>query len=166
LARSEKPATDVLVDSIRELNQGMKTTILTVTAALVLTGGIWLRAQQSDEGVAGTPGGSNESKTAMIEHCKHMCATQINPESPENLLAWKQELSLTEDQVRSLRTVEEKAVSDAKALLSAEQVGKLKELARDTKPDSTMQCMMHATKEKMGHAMSMHCPPMHGKAEH
>ena len=83
----------------------MKTTILTVTAALVLTGGIWLRAQQSDEGVAGAPGGSDESKTAMIEHCKHMCATQHNPESPESLLAWKQELSLTEDQVTNLRTV-------------------------------------------------------------
>ena len=144
----------------------MKTTILTVTAALVLTGGIWLRAQQSDEGVAGAPGGSDESKTAMIEHCKHMCATKHNPESPESLLAWKQELSLTEDQVTSLRTVEEKAISDAKALLSAEQVDKLKELARDTKPESTMQCMMDGAKEKMGRAMSMHCPPMHGKAEH
>ena len=79
----------------------------------------------------------------MIEHCKHMCATQENPESPERLLAWKQELSLTEDQVTNLRTVEEKAISDAKALLSAEQVDKLKKLARDTKPESMMQCMMH-----------------------
>ena len=140
----------------------MKTTILTVTAALVLTGGIWLRAQQSDEGVTGTPSGSDESKTAMIEHCKHMCATQENPESPERLLAWKQELSLTEDQVINLRTVEDKAISDAKALLSAEQVDKLKKLARDTKPQSMMQGM----KDKMEDAMSMHCPPMHGKAEH
>lgn len=144
----------------------MRKTILTVTTALVLTGGIWLRAQQSDEGVAGTPGGSDESKTAMIEHCKHMCATQHNPEGPESLLAWKQELSLSEDQVTSLRTVEEKAVSDAKALLSAEQVDKLKELARDTKPESKMQCMRDGTKEKMGRVVSMHCPPMHGKAEH
>ena len=74
----------------------MKTTILTVTAALVLTGGIWLRAQQSDEAVTGPPTGSDESNAAMIEHCTHMCATQHNPESPENLLAWKQELSLTD----------------------------------------------------------------------
>lgn len=144
----------------------MKTTILTVTVALVLTGGIWLRAQQSDEGVAGASGRSDESKTAMIEHCKHMCATQHNPESPESLLAWKQELSLTEDQVTSLRTVEEKAISDAKALLSAEQVDKLKELGRNTKPESTMKCMVDSTKEKMGRAVSMHCSPMHGKAEH
>ena len=60
------------------------------------------------------------------------------------------------------RTVEDKAISDAKALLSAEQVGKLKKLARDTKPQSMMQGM----KDKMEDAMSMHCPPMHGKAEH
>ena len=144
----------------------MRKTILTVTSALVLTGGIWLRAQQSDEGVTGTPGGSDESKTAMLEHCQHMCATRHNPESPESLLAWKQELSLTEDQVTNLRTVEEKAISDAKALLSPEQVDKLKELSRNTKPESMMRCMMHGMKDKMGHAVSMCCPPMHGKAEH
>jgi hypothetical protein len=140
----------------------MRTTIFTVTAALALTGGIWLRAQQSDEGVTGTPSGSDESKAAIIEHCKHMCATQYNLESPESLLAWKQELSLTEDQVTNLRTVEEKAISDAKALLSAEQVDKLKELAQDVKPQS----MMHGMKDKMEDAISMCCAPMHGKAEH
>ena len=139
----------------------MRTTILTVTAALVLTGGMFLRAQQSDEGVTVTPSGSDESKTAMIEHCKHMCVTQENPESPERLLAWKQELSLTEDQVTNLRTVEGKAISDAKALLSAEQVDKLKELARDAKPESMMRCM----NDRMENAMSMHCPSMHRKAE-
>lgn len=144
----------------------MKTTILTVTAALVLTGGIWLRAQQSDEGVTGTPSGSDASETAMIEHCKHMCATQHNPESPESLLAWKQELGLTEDQVTTLRTVEEKAVSDAKALLSPEQVDKLKGPARDAKPESMMGCMMHGMNDKMENATSMRCPPTHGEAEH
>ena len=143
----------------------MRTTILTV-AALVLTGGTWLRAQQSDEGVTGTPSGADTSKTAMSEHCKHICATQHNPESPESLLAWKQELSLTEDQVTILRTLEGKAISDAKALLSAEQVDKLNELARNSKPQSMMQCMMHGMRDKKDDAMSMHCPPMHGKAEH
>ena len=147
----------------------MRTTIFAVTAALTLTGGIWLHAQQSEEGKTGTPGESDESKVAMIEHCKHMCATQHNPESPESLLAWKQELSLTEDQAASLRTVEEKATHDAKALLSAEQLGKLKELAENTKPQSMMQCMQdmkHGKEGKMGHATSMCCSPMHGKAEH
>jgi hypothetical protein len=144
----------------------MRKTILTVSVALVLTGGIWLRAQQGDEGVAGTPIGSDESKTAMIEHCKRMNVTPHNAESPESLLAWKQELRLTEDQVTSLRTIEEKAISDAKALLSAEQVDKLKQFARDSKPLNDLQCMMHSIKDKMDEAMSMHCRPMHGKAEH
>ena len=149
----------------------MKTTILTLTAALVLTGGIWLRAQQSDEGSTGTASGSDESKTAMVEQCRHMCAIQYNPESPGSLLAWKQELNLTEDQAASLRTVEEKAIGDAKALLTAEQLGKLKELAQNMKPHSMMQCMqgmmhgMHGVKGKTGDAMSMCCSPMHGKAE-
>ena len=149
----------------------MKTTILTLTAALVLTGGIWLRAQQSDEGSTGTASGSDESKTAMVEQCRHMCAIQYNPESPGSLLAWKQELNLTEDQAATLRTVEEKAIGDAKALLTAEQLGKLKELAQNVKPQSMMQCMqgmvhgMHGVKGKMGDAMSMCCSPMHGKAE-
>jgi hypothetical protein len=148
----------------------MKTTILTLTAALVLTGGIWLRAQQSDEGSTGTASGSDESKTAMVEQCRHMCAIQYNPESPGSLLAWKQELSLTEDPAASLRTVEEKAIGDAKALLTAEQLGKLKELAQNVKPQSMMQCMqgmmhgMHGVKGKMGDAMSMCCSPS-GKAE-
>jgi hypothetical protein len=149
----------------------MKTRILTLTAALVLTGGIWLRAQQSDEGSTGTASGSDESKTVMIEQCRHMCAIQYNPESPGSLLAWKQELSLTEDQAASLRTVEEKAIGDAKALLTAEQLGKLKELAQNVKPQSMMRCMqgmvhgMHGVKGKMGYATSMCCSPMHGKAE-
>jgi len=149
----------------------MKTTILTLTAALVLAGGIGLCAQQSDEGSTGTASGSDESKTAMVEQCRHTCAIQYNPESPGSLLAWKQELNLTEDQAASLRTVEEKAIGDAKALLNAEQLGKLKELAQNMKPHSMMQCMqgmmhgMHGVKGKTGDAMSMCCSPMHAKAE-
>jgi hypothetical protein len=149
----------------------MKTKILTLTVALLLTGGTWLRAQQGDEGSTGAASGSDESKTAMVEQCRHICAIQYNPESPGSLLAWKQELNLTEDQAASLRTVEEKAMGDAKALLTAEQLGKLKELAQNMKPHSMMQCMqgmmhgMHGVKGKMGDAMSMCCSPMEGKTE-
>jgi hypothetical protein len=152
--------------SWKKNSTSMRTTIFTVTAALTLTGGIWLHAQQSEEGMTGTPTGADESKTAMIEHCKHMCATEHDPESPESLLAWKQELSLTEDQAASLRTVEEKATNEAKALLSADQLAKLKELAENTKPQSMMQCMQEMKEGKRGHATSMCCSPMHGKAEH
>ena len=147
----------------------MRTTILTVTAAFLLAGGIWLRAQQSDEESTGTATGSDESKTAMMEQCRHMCATQYNPESPGSLLAWKQELNLTEDQAASLRTVEEKAISDANALLTADQLGKLKELAENMKPQSMMQFMqgmMHGMKGKMGDAMPMCCSTTHSKAKH
>ncbi len=130
----------------------------------MLTGGIWLRAQQSDEASTATASGSDESKTAMVEQCKRMCAIQYNPESPESLLAWTQELNLTEDQAASLRTVEEKATGDAKALLTAEQVGKLKELAQNVKPHSMTQGM-HGAKGKTGDAKSMCCSPTHVNAE-
>jgi hypothetical protein len=167
MARSEKPAIDLFVDLDRGKipRKGMRTTILTLTAALVLTGGLWLRAQRSDEGSTGTLTGSQEGKTAMDEQCRHMCATQYNPESPGSLLAWKQELNLTDDQAASLRTVEEKAIGDAKALLTADQLGKLKELAQDMKPQSMMQ-FMQGMKGKMGDAMPMCCSTMHSKAKH
>jgi len=88
----------------------------------------------------------------MVEQCRHTCAIQYNPEGPGSLLAWKQELNLTKDQAASLRTVEEKAIGDAKALLTAEKLGKLKTLAKDMKPQSMMhmQGMMHGMKGKMG----------------
>ena len=147
----------------------MKTTILTLATTLALTGTMWLGAQQSDEGSTGTTSGSDESKSAMVEKCRQICATQYNQESPASLLASKQELNLTQDQVVSLRTVEEKAISDAKALLTPEQLGKLKELAESTKPQPMMHGMkggMHDTEAKMEHAMPMCCAAMHGKAEH
>ena len=124
---------------------------------------MWLRAQHSDEGSRETASGSDESKTAMVEQCRHICAIQYNPESPASL----QELNLAEDQAASLRTIEEKAIGDAKALLTAEQLGKVKE-PQNTKSQSMMQCMQgmrHDMKGKMGDAVSMCCSPMHGKAE-
>ena len=147
----------------------MRTTILTLTAALVLTSGLWLLAQQSDEGSTGTMTGSQESETVTVDQCRHMCATQYNPESPGSLLAWKHELNLTDDQAASLRTVEEKAISDAKALLTADQLGKLKELAQNMKPQSMMQFMqnmMHGMKGKMGDSMPMCCSTMHSTTMH
>ena len=59
----------------------MKTTILTLTAALVLV-----------------LTGADESKTAMVEQCRHICAIQYNSESPASL----QELNLAEDQASTM----------------------------------------------------------------
>jgi hypothetical protein len=143
----------------------MKKTILTLTTTFALTGAMWLSAQQSDEGSTGTTSDSDESKTAMVEKCRHICATQYDQESPASLLAWKQELNLREDQVASLQNVEEKAISDAKALLTAEQLGKLQELAQSTKPQPMMHGMQ-GTEAKMEHGMPMCCAAMQATAEH
>ena len=139
----------------------MKTKILTWSAVLLLAGGIGLRAQQSDEG--GTMSTTGESKSAMVDQCRHMCAVQLNPESPASLFAWKEQLELSADQADKLRSVEEKAINDAKALLTAEQLGKLETLAKDMKPQSMMH--MQGMKGKMGIAMPMCCSQMQGKTE-
>lgn len=104
---------------------------------------------------------TGESKSAMVDQCRHMCAVQLNPESPASLFAWKEQLELSADQADKLRSVEEKAINDAKALLTAEQLGKLETLAKDMKPQMHMQGM----KGKMGMAMPMCCSQMQGKTE-
>lgn len=87
-----------------------------------------------------------------------------NPSSP---LAWEQELTLTDEQRTRLRAIEDKALVDAKDLLTAEQQEKLKELA---KPESMMQCvraMKHpeATDEQIGHDLSLGCSEIYDKGE-
>ena len=93
----------------------------------------------------------DESKSAIVDQCRHMCAIELNPESPASLLVWKEQLELSADQIDKLRSVEGKAISDAKALLTAEQLGKLNTLAQDMMPQSMMRCMQ-GKKGKMGMA--------------
>jgi hypothetical protein len=132
----------------------MKKTILTLSATLFVAGGMMLRAQ---EGTGGAAGATEKSKTSLVDQCSHMCAVQIQPQSPASLLAWKEKLDLTDDQVASLKVVEEKALADAKALLKPEQVAKLDELSKDMKPQSMMEFMQHCRAMMQGKGM------MHGK---
>jgi hypothetical protein len=99
----------------------------------------------------------------------------FSAESPGSLLAWEDELKLTDDQTASLKTVEEKAIADGKALLTSDQLSKLAELAKNMKPQSMMQLMpgmmhekgmMHGMKEKMAEAMPMCSTATQEEAHH
>ena len=107
----------------------MKPTIL-LAAAITLTGGIWLSAQQSDPASPEPLSASAETNSAR---CEAMCAMKHSSQNPANLLAWDQELDLTDGQRAQLRAIEEKASNEAKDLLTVEQQDKLKELGRPSR---------------------------------
>jgi hypothetical protein len=142
----------------------MKPTIVTLAAALVLTGGIWLRAQQSEPAPTETASASGETKGAR---CEAMCAMKHTSQNPADLLAWNQKLNLSDKQRVRLRAIEDKATNEAKALLSAEQQDKLKELSRSQSMMQCMYLMKHAvqTDAKIGDDMSVGCSHMEEKAE-
>ncbi len=131
--------------------------------ALVVAGGVTLRAQEGQEGAAGAASASEESKPSMVEQCRQMCAVQFQPQGPASLLVWKEKLDLTDDQVTSLKAVEEKAQADAKALLNPEQVAKLDELSKDMKPQSMMEFMQHCQAMMQGKGMMHGKEMMHGQ---
>jgi Spy/CpxP family protein refolding chaperone len=141
----------------------MKTTIL-LAAAITVSGGIWLRAQQSEPENLGK---ASAAEAAQSTRCEAMCAMKHSSQNPANILNWDQALNLTDEQRARLRAIEDKASNEAKELLTVEQQEKLKELA---KPESMMRCMRamkhpEATDEQIGHDASLGCSEMDDKAE-
>ena len=133
----------------------MKTTTLTLAAAITLTGEIWLRAQSEPEKI----GKASAPEAAQSTRWEAMCAMKHSSQNPANILARDQGLNLTDEQRARLRAIEDKASNEAKELLAVEQQEKLKELA---KPASMMECMRamkhaKATGEQIGHDVSLGC---------
>jgi len=88
---------------------------------------------------------------AMMQRCQMMMKARVEPTDPAALLALKDELELSEQQVKKLERIAEKARDRAKALLTEAQQKKLEELP--DKPDccEDMQCkMMDMVEEKCG----------------
>jgi hypothetical protein len=88
----------------------MKTTIL-LAAGITVSGGIWLRAQQSEPGNIGKASAPEETQSTR---CEAMCAIKHSSQNPANLLPLAQELNLSDEQGARIRAVEEKAAHDAK----------------------------------------------------
>ena len=87
---------------------------------------------------------------AMMKRCQMMMKARVEPTDPGALLALKDELELSEEQVKKLEKIAEKARDRAKALLTETQQKKLEELP--DKPDCCegMQCKMMDMVEKEG----------------
>jgi hypothetical protein len=141
----------------------MKTTIL-LAAALTVTGGIWLRAQQSEPASPGTTSASEPTESAQ---CEAMCARKQSGQRSANLPGWDQERNLSDEQRARLRAIEDKAVADAKDVLTSEQQEKLKELANSQLLRSCLHSAKHAgpTAGEIGHGVSVGCSQAHGQAE-
>ena len=142
----------------------MKPTIL-LAVTITLTGGIWLSAQRSDPASPEPLSASVETNNAR---CEAMSMMKHSSQDPANLLAWDEELDLTDGQGAQLRAIEEKASNEAKDLLTVEQQDKLKELGTRQSMRQGMRPMKHAgpTDGEMGHRPSIgYCSQVHGKGE-
>ena len=58
----------------------------------------------------------------------------------KSILVWKDELGLSNSQADQLKAIEERAIADAKAVLSDEQTTKLARATKGWRPMSMNQC--------------------------
>lgn len=114
-----------------------------ITICLVL-GGMWLSsyAQMEPKMMKDASGDS------MKLQCRCMMDTIIYPDSLLIISALKEELSLSENQVKKLNAIEGKAKAEAKNVLTDEQHKKFKTLTKGWKPQNMMQMMQMTQKEK------------------
>lgn len=73
----------------------MKPTIVTLAVALTLSGGIWLRAQQSERENIAKASASEETHNAR---CEATCAMKHSSQNLASLLVWAEGLNLTDEQ--------------------------------------------------------------------
>ncbi len=86
---------------------------------------------------------------AMAMRCKLMMGAELDPYSPQALLALKDELKLTADQVGKLQTIADTARAGTQEVLSAEQKSALKDLKKTPASMMKMQGPMHEMMMRM-----------------
>ena len=131
-----------------ERKQTMKTKIVALVASGLFAAGIWGYSQhmmgpqdmqtmcpwmtQSDV--------QRMHKNPMMGWYAHMGQTRIYPDSPMSIVALQDEVGLSKDQIKQLTSIQERANSDAKAVLNEEQRAKLVTVTKRWKPMSMSQC--------------------------
>ncbi len=85
----------------------------------------------------------------MMMRCQMMMGAQIQKTDPVGLLALKEELELSEDQVGKLRQIAQTARQEAKAVLTDEQKEELEAIPDE--PQSMMQMHRHMQQMMKGH---------------
>ncbi len=91
-----------------------------------------------------------------IAQWKSVMGVQIQPDSPEGLVGLKEQLKLTDDQVKQLQTIEKDAQQKATGVLTAEQKTKLDEVK--FKPGSVMELSTMMTREMRESRMGQRRP--------
>ena len=101
----------------------------------------------------------------MKQRCRMMMQTTINPADPAAILAIKDDLKLTAEQVQKLQAIADKAQQEAKGVLNEQQTNTLHAIpAKPETPMAMHQQMMQKMKEMpagQGDKMPMmNCPMM------
>lgn len=76
----------------------------------------------------------------MMGWYAHMGQTTVYPDSPMSIVALQDEVGLSKDQIRQLTSIQERANSDAKDVLTEEQRAKLSSVTKSWKPMSMSRC--------------------------
>lgn len=141
---------------------------------LLLALGCLAYAQSGTGGGEGAPKGGatpmghdmGQMSPGMKTKCQMMMQAQLTPGDPAALVASKDQLKLTEDQVKKLQAIQEQARKNAAAVLNDEQKQQVANVP--AKPDTCMgmhQHMMQMMKDMHGgqsggQMPKMNCPMM------
>jgi len=97
----------------------------------------------------------------MMMRCRMMTAAQVDAYDPASVLAYQLGLNLSDDQVKQVQAIAEKAREQVKAVLTPDQLARLQPMASG--PQSMMQMdqqMRHMAQQhgKQWNAGTMMCP--------
>lgn len=123
----------------------MKTKVVALIASGLFGAGIWGYSQHM-----GHMGGHMQmmcpwmsqsdmqrmQNNPMMGWYAHMGQTTVYPDSPMSIVALQDEVGLSKEQIQQLTSIQEKANSDAKAVLTEEQRAKLGTVTKSWKPMS------------------------------
>ena len=79
-------------------------------------------------------------KSPMMGWYAQMGQTMVYPDSPMSIVALQDEVGLSNDQVKQLTSIQERANSEAKAVLTQEQRAQLANVTKGWKPMSMSRC--------------------------
>ncbi len=129
---------------------------------LILVGGLWVSsyAQQTDkpeskkEADEKTQTKQGQVDNSWRELCRNMMATMVYPASSGSILDLKDYLNLSEEQVKKLNAIVEKANAESRNILTDEQRKKLESVSENWQPQSMQEMMSRWQK------MDKQCGPM------
>jgi hypothetical protein len=126
-------------------SKNMKTKSVTLIATGLLATVIWGQSQMMGPHDMGCPWMSQPQVQSMRKHpmmgwYTHMGRIQLYPGDPMSILAWEDELGLSNSQADQLKAIEEKAIAEARAVLSDEQKAKLARVTKGWRPMSMNRC--------------------------